>query len=199
MPYHRSSIAATCIALATTTLITHLPNQAQAQATPTPTQCTGLNPPISSSSLPPSSAIIASLNLTTNVEGGYYIETFRDAALFPDGNNNRSISTAIYYLLEGPGPPSVWHRVDAAEVWHYYAGAPLVLELAADDGEPVRRAVLGPDVLGGGQRPQQVVAAWEWQRAVSCGEWTLVGTTVAPAFVPEGYELAPDGWEPNGA
>ncbi|KAI0458587.1 RmlC-like cupin domain-containing protein [Xylaria acuta] len=146
---------------------------------------------------PSAQDIVARLGLVPNVEGGYYLETFRDDRLLP--STNRSVSTAIYYLLEGPNVPSVWHRVDAAEVWHWYAGAPMVLQLSSNNGTPTRDHLLGPDLFSYGQRPQVVIPGNDWQRAISCGLWTLVGTTVAPAFVPEGYELAPDGWEPNGA
>ncbi|KAI1133210.1 RmlC-like cupin domain-containing protein [Nemania abortiva] len=139
--------------------------------------------------------VIDKLGLVANPERGYYNETFRDSTLLP--GSNRSVSTAIYYLLEGPDVPSVWHRVDAAEVWHYYAGAPLVLQLSSNNGTPTRDHALGPDLVFGEQRPQIVIPGNDWQRAISCGNWTLVGNTVAPAFVPEGYELAPDGWEPN--
>ncbi|RYP68457.1 hypothetical protein DL769_005509 [Monosporascus sp. CRB-8-3] len=157
--------------------------------------------------------IIDALGLIPNVEGGYYLETFRDPFLVPlpgsnDCSSNRSVSTAIYYLLEGSAGFSRWHRVvDAAEVWHWYAGAPLSLYLwrEGDGGDEVRERVLGSDVLGasgaGGQpqSPQVVVARAEWQRARSWGEWSLVGTTVAPAFTETGFELAPPGWEPHGA
>jgi uncharacterized protein len=129
--------------------------------------------------------IITLLNLTPNIERGYFVETFRDSINVTTSNPNittpengsRSASTAIYYLLEGTEGNSRWHRVDAVEVWHYYAGAPLVLSLARDDGSPVREVTLGPDVFDGGQRPQVVVGSWEWQRARSLGDWTLVGTT----------------------
>ncbi|KAL2255123.1 hypothetical protein VTK26DRAFT_4068 [Humicola hyalothermophila] len=134
--------------------------------------------------------IIAALNLIPHVEGGYYTQTFRDPAHVATTTTTttttttnslspypRPASTQIYYLLEGASGHSRWHRVtDAAEVWHWYAGAPLVLSLARDDGSPVREAVLGPDVFRG-QRPQAVVARGEWQRARSLGEWTLVGAT----------------------
>lgn len=138
--------------------------------------------------------MIELLGLAPSAEKGWYAETFRDAALQP--GTNRSVSTAIYFLLEGAADLSYWHRVDAAEVWHYYAGAPLSLYLALDDGTPVREHVLGGDLFvsgaGGGakgqqqrrqqgqrqgQRPQAVVAKGEWQRARSWGNWTLVGTT----------------------
>jgi predicted cupin superfamily sugar epimerase len=123
--------------------------------------------------------VIAQLNLIPNVEKGYYVESFRDAdnvTTTSGGTPDRTASTAIYYLLEGSEGFSRWHRVDAVELWHYYAGAPLTLSLAKDDGSPVRVATLGPDVFDG-QQPQVAIAKWEWQQARSLGAWTLVGTT----------------------
>lgn len=88
--------------------------------------------------------IIDALKLAPHPEKGYYIETFRDT---PTGSDQRSQSTCIYYLLEGDSGLSHWHRVlDAIEVWHYYAGAPLRLSLSWDDGKPVRDVVLGSDL-----------------------------------------------------
>lgn len=88
--------------------------------------------------------VIAALNLAPHPEKGYYIETFRDVQVSSD---KKSHSTCIYYLLEGESGRSHWHRVlDAAEIWHYYAGAPMRLSLSWDDGKPVRDAVLGPDL-----------------------------------------------------
>ncbi|KAM3443181.1 hypothetical protein NHJ13734_001955 [Beauveria thailandica] len=134
------------------------------------------------------------LNLTANPEKGYYAQTFIDPELV---NGNRSASTAIYYLLEGSAGDSVWHRVDAAEVWHWYAGAPLTLSLSWDDGKPVDKKVLGQDIFGG-ESPQVIILKDQWQSAKSHGDWTLVGTTVAPAFdAKNGYELAPPGWKPK--
>ncbi|PGH35969.1 hypothetical protein GX50_01139 [[Emmonsia] crescens] len=138
--------------------------------------------------------VIAQLGLIPNIEKGYYIETFRD----PDSINNRSVSTGIYYLLEGSAGPSYWHRVDAAEVWHYYAGAPLTMSLSNNDGEPVRKVVLGPNIFNC-QKPQVAVAKWEWQSVQSWGDWTLVGTTVAPGFDVDGFEIARPDWQPDGA
>lgn len=120
----------------------------------------------------PAKDVIARLGLIPNPEKGYFTETFRD----PDTINNRSVSTAIYYLLEGSAGSSVWHRVDAVEVWHYYAGAPLTLSLWPGEGEPVRDVTLGPDIFRD-QQPQVPIAKWEWQSARSHGDWTLVGTT----------------------
>ena len=135
--------------------------------------------------------IIRILSLKPHPEGGHFVETFRDAA----GGAERAASTAIYFLL-ARGERSHWHRVDAAEVWHYYAGAPLKLEIADSDNGPVRRLHLGPD-LSAGHRPQAVVPRHTWQAAESLGDWTLVGCTVAPGFEFKGFELAPKGWEPG--
>ncbi|KAJ4193180.1 hypothetical protein NW767_010469 [Fusarium falciforme] len=108
-----------------------------------------------------------------SAEKGYFVETFRDTAVTA---NNRSASTAIYYLLEGKSGFSLWHKLDAAEVWHYYAGAPLELYQSHNDGSCVKKNLMGPDIFKG-QRPQVVVEEGEWQRARSLGKWTLVGTT----------------------
>jgi predicted cupin superfamily sugar epimerase len=137
-------------------------------------------------------SIIAALGLRPHPEGGHFAETWR--AVADDGQ--RPAGTAIYYLLRS-GERSHWHRVDAAEVWHHYAGAPLALSVASASGrEPAQRHVLGPD-LDRGQRPQVVVDAGEWQSAESLGAWTLVGCTVTPGFRFEGFELAPPGWAPG--
>ncbi|MFG1379541.1 cupin domain-containing protein [Xanthobacter autotrophicus] len=138
--------------------------------------------------------VIALLELQPHPEGGHFRETFRDAPSGRDvAGEARGASTAIYFLLAA-GQRSHWHRVDAAEVWHWHAGAPLTLAIADGDGR--RAVVLGPD-LKTGERPQAVVPPFAWQAAESRGAWTLVGCTVAPAFRFEGFELAPPGWEPD--
>lgn len=133
--------------------------------------------------------IIATLRLEPHPEGGWFRETFRDPRLI-DG---RAASTAIYYLL-GAGEVSEWHRVDAAEIWHWYAGAPMVITISPN-GHDAAAAHLGPE-LAAGQRPQLVVPAGHWQTATSLGAWTLVGCTVAPGFEFAGFELAPPDWRP---
>lgn len=134
--------------------------------------------------------IIKLLGLAPHPEGGYYRETFRD----PKENASRAASSAIYFLLVA-GETSRWHRVDAAEIWHWYAGAGLKLRLW-EDGRQVEDIWLGAD-LTSGQRPQAVVPASVWQAANTVGDWTLVGCTVAPAFQFQGFELALPGWEPE--
>lgn len=128
--------------------------------------------------------LIDLLKLERHPEGGWFRETFRDIA----GSDGRSRSTSIYFLLEA-GERSRWHRVDAAEVWHWYAGAPLALAVSSD-GHGANLSRLGQD-LPAGERPQHVVPAGQWQAARSLGAWTLVGCTVAPGFEFAGFELAP--------
>jgi predicted cupin superfamily sugar epimerase len=132
--------------------------------------------------------IIARLGLQPHPEGGHYRETFRAS------DQPRGASTAIYFLLKAD-ERSHWHRVDADEVWHHYAGAPLEL-LLSEDGRGVRHLRLGSD-LDIGELPQAVVPRGVWQAARSLGRWTLVGCTVAPAFEFKTFELAPPGWRPS--
>ncbi len=134
--------------------------------------------------------IIAALELSPHPEGGYYRETFRDGA----GPSGRAHSTAIYYLLR-EGEVSAPHRIDAAEVWHYYRGAALELTIW-EEGKEAVRLVLGPDVENG-ERPQIVVPPRAWQGARSLGAWTLVGCTVAPGFEFSAFELATSGSGPR--
>ncbi len=85
---------------------------------------------------------------------------------------------------------------DAVEVWHFHAGAPLLLEIAPFGGGAARGTELGCD-LAAGQRPQGVVRAGDWQSARSLGDWTLVGCTVAPGFQFSSFVMAPQGWSPR--
>jgi len=134
--------------------------------------------------------VIRLLELQPHPERGYYRETFRDLS----GSGGRAASTAIYYLL-AKDEISRWHRIDAAEVWHWYGGAALLLSRAPPDGT-VMHTLLGPN-LAADERPQAVIPEGYWQQARSCGDWTLVGCTVAPGFAFEGFELADEGFEPG--
>jgi uncharacterized protein len=135
--------------------------------------------------------IIARLELRPHPEGGYYRETFRDSNVDANG---RALSTAIYFLL-ARGERSHWHRIDAAEIWNYYAGDALTLQIAIEGG--TRHTVrLGADIVSG-ERPQAIVPACAWQSAATTGDWTLVGCSVAPAFEFASFELAPKGWTPR--
>ncbi|NMR19254.1 cupin domain-containing protein [Cellulomonas fimi] len=108
-------------------------------------------------------------------EGGLYRQTYKD-----------DHSTLIYYLLAG-ADFSALHVLDAVEVYHWYAGDPLELLLLEPDGSTAR-VLLGPDFRAG-QRPQLVVPAGVWQGSSSTGSWTLIGTTMAPAFSWEAFRL----------
>ena len=136
--------------------------------------------------------IIEALSMQPHPEGGWYVQTFRD-----EHGGSRGHSTAIYYLLQA-GQRSHWHRVrDAAEVWHYYAGAPLALHRSAD-GKASETIVLGID-LAKGERPQAIIPADWWQAAESLGDFTLVGCTVAPGFEFSSFEMAAPDWNPSPA
>ena len=133
--------------------------------------------------------VIRRLALSPHPEGGWYRETWRDQ---PSGGG-RGASTAIYFLLRA-GERSHWHRIDATEIWHHYAGSALELAIV-EPGSGLRRIVLGAD-MAAGQLPQAVVPPQAWQSAQVLGDWGLVGCTVAPAFEFSGFELAPPGWSP---
>ncbi|MDB9838539.1 cupin domain-containing protein [bacterium] len=131
--------------------------------------------------------IISKLNLAPHPEGGYYRQTWVAE------NEGRPSGTCIYFLLKS-GKASHWHHVDAVEIWHYYAGAPLVLSLAENDAGPATDHILGPD-LAAGQSPQIIVPLGHWQAAATTGAWTLVGCTVSPGFQFSGFTLAPKGFD----
>ena len=134
--------------------------------------------------------VAEALGMLPHPEGGWYAETWRA----PGADGQRPPGSAILYLLAG-GERSQWHRLDAAEVWQWSAGEALEL-LTWSPGDPtVTGHRLGPAV-GAGDAAQAVVPAGAWQTARPLGAWALVGCIVAPAFEFDGWELAPDGWEP---
>ncbi|MBG6145683.1 cupin domain-containing protein [Roseibium album] len=134
--------------------------------------------------------VVDLLKMQPHPEGGYYVETFRDEVTDQEG---RAASTLIYFLLP-EGVLSRWHKVDAVETWHWYAGAPLELSISPD-GDRKQVLKLGNDLVSGA-RPQGIVPRHGWQQARSLGAWTLVGCTVAPGFQFAGFKMAPEGWEP---
>jgi predicted cupin superfamily sugar epimerase len=133
--------------------------------------------------------VVRLLGMRPHPEGGHYRETFRDAP----AHDGRAASTAIYFLLS-EGEISRWHRIEAAEVWHWYAGAALKLAIFV---EGRRSEIRLGNTLNAGERPQAVVPAGAWQQAASTGAWTLVGCTVAPGFDFSGFELAPADFRPD--
>lgn len=132
--------------------------------------------------------LVAALDLAPHPEGGWYRETFRQ----PSPEGGRGLATAILFLLDR-GDRSHWHRVDAAELWLWHAGSPLVLSV--DDG--VRHDYqLGGDIMIG-QKPQVIVPPRAWQAAEARDGWALVSCVVTPAFDFAGFTLAPAGWLPD--
>jgi predicted cupin superfamily sugar epimerase len=136
--------------------------------------------------------LISELRLAPHPEGGHYRETFRDSPPAGRDGEGRGHSSAIFFLLKA-GEISWWHRVDAAEVWHFHRGAPL--ELAVAHNGVITRQLLGA-AIEKGETPQLVVPAGAWQMAKSMGDYTLVGCTVAPGFEFSGFELAPRDFSP---
>ncbi|WP_374291373.1 cupin domain-containing protein [Paenirhodobacter enshiensis] len=134
-------------------------------------------------------AIIEKLRLARHPEGGWFRQTW----IGGEGIGGRAAGTSILFLLAA-GERSHWHRIDATEIWHFHAGAPLNLRIAQTAAGPAEVLRLGPDVLAGDQ-PQGIVLPGYWQAAESCGSWSLVGCTVSPAFRFEGFELAPPGFD----
>jgi len=134
------------------------------------------------SSLSAAEDIIRLFGLQAHPEGGYYRETFRDRGTV----GGRSASTAIYFLLK-QGQISRWHRIDAVEIWHWYAGASIRLRIQMENG-PIEAVLLGTD-FSKTEQPQVIVPANAWQTAETLGDWTLAGCTVAPGFEFEQFEL----------
>ncbi|MFD1341861.1 cupin domain-containing protein [Litorisediminicola beolgyonensis] len=133
--------------------------------------------------------IIAHLSLAPHPEGGHYRQTWEAEA----APGERSAGTCIYFLLTS-GERSHWHKVDAAEIWHFYAGAPLRLSLSETKAGPREDRVLGP-ALNRGEVPQLIVPEGYWQAAECLGDWTLVGCTVSPGFRFDGFTLAQPGFD----
>jgi len=125
-------------------------------------------------------ALIARHGLQPHPEGGWYRETWR-AETEPGAP---SAGTAILFLLE-EGQGSHWHKVDAAELWFWHAGAPLDLRIG--DATVTLEAA----------NPQALVPAGEWQAARPRGGWAFVSCVVVPGFDFAGFTLAPPGWEPD--
>ncbi|MDC0737327.1 cupin domain-containing protein [Cognatishimia sp. SS12] len=131
--------------------------------------------------------IIKTLKMQPHPEGGHYVETWRA------NNAGRPVGTAIYFLLQ-QGERSHWHQVDATEIWHFYAGAPLKLHLASTSAGPAKTHILGTDLMAD-QQPQIIVPAHHWQAAETTGAYTLVGCTVSPGFDFAGFTLAAPGFD----
>ncbi len=139
--------------------------------------------------------LVERLGLLPHPEGGWYRETYRAAdtlqiaGLPPRFPGPRACSTAIYYLLAA-GHWSAFHRIRSDEVWHLYAGGPLLVHVLGADGALATHR-LGMD-LAGGETPQAVVPAGAWfaSEPAPGAAYALAGCTVAPGFDFADFELA---------
>lgn len=135
------------------------------------------------------SQVIEELALAPHPEGGWYREVYRSADRVQRGDESRSAGTAIYYLLE-QNQLSRWHVVDADEIWHFYAGAPLELLAYDPASRQLTRHVLSAPTASAA--PIGVIPAGVWQAARSLGEYSLVGCTVSPGFEFNGFRFTAD-------
>ncbi|MHC4759074.1 MAG: cupin domain-containing protein [Planctomycetota bacterium] len=128
-------------------------------------------------------------------EGGYYTETYRAVETLSQNSlsdkytGNRVFGTAILYLLT-PDSLSLLHRLKSDEIFHFYLGDPVTMfQLRPDGSDEI--ISLGKDIING-QRIQQVVLAETWQGMFlkEGGKFALLGTTMAPGFEYEDFELA---------
>ena len=150
--------------------------------------------------------LIRRFDLKPHPEGGFFAETYRSAARvlrageLGKADDTRAASTAIYYLL-CDGAHSAWHRIKSDEVWHFYAGEPLLVHVLDENdangvlvthrlGNPLTH----PDTVY-----QAVVPAGLWFAAECAdpGSFALVGCTVAPGFEFSGFEMAARDWTPR--
>ena len=121
-------------------------------------------------------------------EGGFFRETYRSLTAMGAGDDQRSLATAIYYLLK-EGEVSRLHRIKADETWHFYLGDPVELYLFKEDGI-CEKKILG-NAIERGESPQVTVPAGSAQgaRLKAGGKFALMGTTVYPGFDFKDFDL----------
>jgi len=134
---------------------------------------------------------VKNLELKPHPEGGYFKETYRSktSGEFAGFTDKRNLSTGIYFLLE-KGNFSAFHRIKSDEMWHFYAGDPLVVHMIDEEGN-YNKQLIGPK-LEQGQTLQFVVPAGVWfaSEVIDQGSYSLVGCTVSPGFDFNDFELA---------
>ncbi|KAG6055127.1 hypothetical protein E4U17_003203 [Claviceps sp. LM77 group G4] len=136
--------------------------------------------------------VIKLLNLSTKPEGGYFRQISEDPPFGVPGYN--------YYLIRGEDGYTRYHKMDAAEAWHYYAGAPLVMvqvksEKNKDGTSNTTISTLGPNVFQ--EQSPMTAVPWEtWHKEISAGNWTLVKIMASTGFAQGGFKLAREGCEP---
>ena len=144
-------------------------------------------------SVPDANHIIKELDLNPHPEGGYFAETYRSNGIIPAtsglASGDRSVSTAIYYLLRSKDI-SRFHRIGSDEVWHHYMGTAVTLHIIHDDG--LYEAKYVGKTLEDGEKPQCIIPAGAWFGATVDKEssYSLCGCTVAPGFDFDDFEMA---------
>jgi len=137
---------------------------------------------------------IDKLKLIAHPEGGYYRETYRSElsiareALPPQFTGARLVSTAIYFLLEGENF-SAFHRLRSDELWHFYAGGSISVDVIEPDGSHSEiRVGSNPE---DGEVLQAAITAGRWfaSRVRDPRSFALAGCTVAPGFDFADFEL----------
>jgi uncharacterized protein len=134
------------------------------------------------------------LRLLPHPEGGFYRETYRaleniSGSSLPERfGNDRSFSTAIYFLLRSPDK-SRFHKIKSDELWHFHDGSSLTIHVLHPSG--LTTCHLGLDVEAG-QQPQVVIPADHWFGATvdEPDHYTLASCTVSPGFNFSDFELA---------
>jgi predicted cupin superfamily sugar epimerase len=130
--------------------------------------------------------LIERLGLIRHPEGGWYRQLYRSRSVVATADGARPAITTIYYLLE-KGEVSRWHVIDADEIWHFYGGSALELEIYDPQASQLTRCELGPP--GEGFEAVAVVPAGVWQAARSLGDHSLVGCSVGPGFEFAGFKF----------
>jgi predicted cupin superfamily sugar epimerase len=127
------------------------------------------------------------LQLQKHIEGGWYREVYRSAEIFTQ--TNRPVCTHIYFLLEARDF-STLHRIQSDELWHFYAGDPLIVYEFNKDGVLIEH-LMGNDA-GRGFLPFSIIQKGNWfgARTAPGGNYSLVGCTVSPGFDFDDLELA---------
>lgn len=133
---------------------------------------------------------IADLNLQPHPEGGWYAEVFRDARKVSSLDSSGiekvySAGTGIYFLLNG-NTFSAFHRIGAAEGWHFYAGTGITIYCLHAHG------ILETIELHPQGRLQAWIPAGTWfaSKVTDAAGYALCGCTVAPGFEFSEFELA---------
>ena len=140
---------------------------------------------------------IDKLKLEPHPEGGFYRLTYTASTLvtLPEFAGARPASTAIYFLLatqhrDANRHFSAFHRLKSDELWHFYAGGPLIVHVIDTSG--VHSSLLVGDDPERGEQFQAIVEAGCWfaSEPLLPGSFSLVGCTVSPGFNFADFELA---------